>query len=173
MTTTTADQFQLSADPTESFEFKAFILLDSIVTRIKLRILIELVRLSFLGFYDRFEKFLDQIQQHEDDAMGEEGMAAVLAQRARLAQNVQTLVARLEPMLSVRFKNANLAEYVAGKDRIEALRLFIAHTGLEQQAEEMIEQSKTEFLSNFARRRLTREQKNRLLENHRKISTTR
>jgi hypothetical protein len=173
MTTTTADQFQLSIDPTESFEFKAFILLDTIVRRIKLRLLIELVRLSFLGFYDRFEKFLEQVQQYEDDAMGEEAITAILAQKLRLAQNVRTLVARLEPMTSVPFKGVNLGEYVAGKERIEALRLFIAHAELEQQAEEMIEQSKTEFLSNFARRRLTREQKNRLVEKHRKISTIR
>jgi hypothetical protein len=173
MTTTTADQFLLSADPTDSYEFKAFILLDSIVTRIKLRGLIELVRLSFLGFYDRFETFLDQIQHAEDDVVGEEAVAALLAQKLRFAQNVKTLVARLEPMTLVPFKDGNLAEYVAGKERIETLKLFITSTILEHQAEEMIEQSKTEFLSNFARRRLTRDQRNRLIENYRKISSVR
>ncbi len=173
MTTTTADQFQLSADPADSYEFKAFILLDSIVTRIKLRGLIELVRLSFLGFYDRFETFLDQIQQAEDDVVGEEAVASVLAQKLRLAQNVKTLVARLEPMTHVPFRGGNLGEYVAGKERIETLKLFITSTTLEHQAEEMIEQSKIEFLSNFARRRLTREQRNRLIENYRKISSIR
>jgi len=173
MTTITADQFLLSADPTDSYEFKAFILLDSIVRRIKLRGLIELVRLSFLGFYDRFETFLDQIQKAEDDVLGEEAVATVLAHKLRLAQNVKALVARLEPMTHVRFKDGNLADYVAGKERIETLKLFITSTMLEHQAEEMIEQSKTEFLSNFARRRLTKEQRNRLIENYRKISSVR
>jgi len=76
-------------------------------------------------------------------------------------------------MTHVPFKGASLGEYVAGKERIETLRFFIRSTTLEQQAEEMIEQSKTEFLSNFARRRLTREQRNRLIENYRKISSVR
>lgn len=52
-------------------------------------------------------------------------------------------------------------------------KLFITSTTIEHQAEEMIEQSKVEFLSNFARRRLTREQRNRLIENYRKISSVR
>jgi len=173
MTTITADQFLLSADPTDSYEFKAFILLDSIVRRIKLRGLIELVRLSFLGFYDRFETFLDQIQQAEDDVLGEDAVATVLAHKLRLAQNVRMLIARLEPMTHVPFKGGNLADYVAGKERIQILKGFIASTMLEHQAEEMIEQSKIEFLSNFARRRLTREQRYRLIENYRKISSVR
>jgi len=170
MTTTTADHFTLFADPAESFEFKAFILLDSIILRIKLRGLIELTRLSFLGFYDRFEKFLGQIQYVEDDALGEQAMKAVLAQRLRLAENVEMLVARLEPMMRVQFKDSNLGEYVAGKDRIDVLKFFIKNTRFEHKAEEMIEESKVEFLSRFARRKLTREQRLLLLEKYRKIS---
>ncbi len=45
MTTTTAEQLHPFPDPTESFEFKAFILLDTIVARVKLRVLIELTKL--------------------------------------------------------------------------------------------------------------------------------
>jgi hypothetical protein len=170
MTTTTADHFALFADPSESFEFKAFILLDSIIVRIKLRGLIELTRLSFLGFYDRFEKFLSQIQYIEDDTVGEEAMKAVLSQRLRLAQNVERLVARLEPMTHVPFKDSNLGEYIAGKDRIDVLKFFIKNTRFEHEAEELIEHSKIQFLSRFARRKLTREQKNLLVEKYRKIS---
>ena len=170
MTTTTADQFPLFADPTDSFEFKAFILLDSIVTRARLRVLIELTRLSFLGFYDRFEKSLDQLQFMEDEALGEETAKAVVGQRLRLATTVETLLARLEPMTRVTFKSSNLGEYVAGRERMDTLRLFIKGSKIDQQAEDMIEQSKVEFLSSFARRRLTKQQQNLLIEKYRKFS---
>lgn len=170
MTTTTADQFPLFTDPTDSFEFKAFFLLDSIITKARLRVLIELTRLSFLGFYDRFEKFLEQLQLAEDEAIGEETAKAVVGQRLHLAASIETLLARLDPMTRITFKGSNLGEYVAGKDRIDTLRLFIKSARIDQQAEDKIEQSKVEFLSSFARRRLTKHQQSLLVEKYRKFS---
>jgi len=170
MTTTTADQFPLFTDPTQSFEFKAFILLDSIITRARLRILIELTRLSFLGFYDRFEKSLDQLQIMEDEATGEEMVKMVMGRRLHFATSIETLLARLEPMTRIPFKGSSLGEYVAGRDRIETLKYFIRGAKIDQQAEDLIEQSKTEFLSSFARRRLTKQQQALLVEKYRKFS---
>ncbi len=73
-------------------------------------------------------------------------------------------------MTKLPFKGSDLADYVAGKDRIEVLRFFIKNTRFEHEAEEIIEHSKVEFLSRFARRKLTREQRNLLVEKYRKIS---
>jgi hypothetical protein len=169
MTTTTAN-FPLLPDPTESFEFRAFILLDLIVARVKLRAVIELARLSFLGFYDRLEKFVDQLQRAEDDAVGEAAVKAIVEQRLRLATNVERLLSRLEPMAQVPFKRSSLGDYIAGIDRIEVLKAFIRIAKAEEAAEDLIERSKTEFLSEFARRRLTKHQRDLLIEKHRKFS---
>jgi len=73
-------------------------------------------------------------------------------------------------MTSVKFKGTNLDEYVAGKDRISALKSFIRRAKMEHEAEELIENSKVDFLSEFARRKLSKHQRDLLVEKHRKIS---
>jgi hypothetical protein len=169
MTTATAG-LSLFTDPTESFEFRAFIFLDLIVARLKLRVLIELARLSFLGFYDRLEKSLDQLERAENEIIGEAEIKAIVEHRLHLASNIETLLGRLEPMTRMQFKNSTVGDYVAGKDRIETLRAIIKSAKIEHRAEELIENSKIEFLSEFARRKLTKHQRDQLVERHRRLS---
>jgi hypothetical protein len=169
MTTATATP-SFFADPTASFEFRAFIFLDLIVSRVKLRILIEFARLSFLGFYDRLEKSLEQLAQAENAASSEPDIKMVVEYRMQLASSMDSILARLEPMMRIVFKDSTLGEYIAGRDRIDTLRATSSNIKLEQEAEGLIEHSKTEFLSQFARRRLTKTQRELLIERHRKLS---
>jgi hypothetical protein len=171
MTTTTADRFS-PFDPAQSFEFKAFLFFERLVATVKVRILVELARLSFLGFFDRFESFLDELQLAEDESTSEQDIRAVLDQKIKLVKNIERLVTSLESMRGVSFKKSNLAIYVAGKERIEMLGNFLKSTALEQGVEEQIEEAKTDFLSTFARRKLTREQRALLIEKYRKLSAS-
>ena len=169
MTTITADRFP-AFDPAESFEFRAFLLLDAVVARVRARILVELVRLSFLGFFDRFESFVDSLQKAEDESASETEIHTVLEHKMKLAASIERLMKSLDSMARVPFRESNLAAYVAGDGRIEALRDFVSSAQLEQGIENQIEQAKTEFLSTFARRKLTREQRRVLIDKYRKIS---
>lgn len=169
MTTTTADRFP-AFDPAQSFEFRAFLILDRVVTKVHLRILVELTRLSFLGFFDRFESFLSSLLLAEDEAMSERGIREILEQKVKLAKSIERLVKSLESMGHVPFRNSSLAVYIAGNDRIETLKSFVNSAKLESGIEDQIEQAKLDFLSTFARRKLTREQRNLLVEKYRKIS---
>jgi hypothetical protein len=169
MTTTTADRFP-EFDPAQSFELRAFFLLDPIVAKVRARILVELTRLSFLGFFDRFESFLDSVQLAEDEATSEHEVCEILSQKDKLAKSIERLVNSLDSMARVPFRDSSLAVYVAGNSRMEILKAFVASAKLERGIEDQIEQAKLDFLSKFARRKLTRDQRQLLVEKYRKIT---
>jgi hypothetical protein len=169
MTTTTANRFS-PFDPAESIEFKAFLFLERLVAMARVRILVGLTRLSFLGFFDRFESFISEMQLAEDEATTEHDVRFILDRKIKLAKSVERLVASLDSMARVPFRASNLAIYIAGRERIEVLKAYLKSTSLEQGMEEEIEQAKVDFLSTFARRKLTREQRTLLVDKYRKIS---
>lgn len=169
MTTATYDQYLLS-DPTESYTFKVGLFFDRLVARVTVRVVVETARLLFLGFYAEFETFLDGIESAEEQSRTESEFKGLWERKLRVAQNTAQLVKQLESLAGVTYKGKDLVNYLVGRDRLGGLKLFVEATGFEQKGEAILAHAKREFLVAYGKRRLSRGQREALLEKHKELS---
>ena len=163
MTTITYDQL-VARDPTESSLFKCAMVFDRVVAKLKLKFLIEVMRLLMLGFYEDFRCFVQATDGAEAQAEKQAQFMAVQKLKLAAAANTAKLISRLESLDGVPYKGGNLLDYILGRDRLDDLRLFVKATRVEHQAEEVLDQAKSQFLSSFAKRRLSKSQQTALLQ---------
>ncbi len=157
-------------DPTDSILYRAAVLFDGLLRRVKLGILVEISRLLFLGFYEDFRIFLDAIEQAEGASVNAGEFEAVWSCKLRVANKIAVLVARLESIGAASYKDTSLIHYIAGKERLEGLKLFVQATDVERQGEEILTRTKGAFLTSFAQRKLTQNQQASLLEKYKELA---
>ncbi len=169
MTSVTYDQL-VCMDPTSTYQFKGVILLERLITRIRLRFLLEMTRLLMLGFYDDFQTFLQNVESAEHRSRSESEFRAIFGCKLRAAQATSGMIERLQILEGLRYRERDLLDYLIGRDRLEELSLFVKATMIENEAEGMLDEAKREFLKSFAKRKLTKVQRAAILQKYDELS---
>ncbi len=168
MTTATYDQLTCP-DPTETYAFKAGLFVDRLLARLRVRLLVEVARLLFLGFYDDLQNFLRTIQLAEERAQSEAEYKAIWNHKAKVALKTAELVSQLESIGNVRYGSRGLVDYVVGADRLDQLKLFVEISQFEQAGEAILAQAKRDFLTAYGKRAPSKTQRTALLEKHKEL----
>jgi hypothetical protein len=160
----------LAADPTQAFTFKAGMFLNRLQRRFRFRIIVEIARLLFLGFYEDFVEYGDLLETAEAGSKNATDFEAVWRRRLRAARDIERLIATFESMQGASYQGRDLVEYVIGSERLEHLRAFVVATRLDERAETAIAQAKRQFLRTFATRKLSNAQRTAFVEKYRALS---
>jgi hypothetical protein len=169
MSSVTYDEL-VGTNPTDSFFFKAGMLLNRVQRRVRFRLVVEMARLFFLGFYEDFVRFAEALDEAESRSRDAAEFEKVWSCRLNAAEKIERLVECFDSMRHFRYKGKNLVDYVIGDERLEQLRAFVQGTRVDEQAELAISRAKNGFLSTFAARRLNRTQRSALLEKYREMA---
>jgi len=168
MSATTYDRFA-SLDPTNTPLFRMAMILQRMTAAAKLRVLVELTRLVLLGFYDDFCRFIDHVEQAENQSQGEAGFSAVSSLKLSTAEKTSKLIQRLERMKHVSYKGTNLIDYLIGDNRLEEMSLFVQMVKLEAEGEQILAKAKMGFMAAFGKHKLSKNQRTALLEKYREL----
>lgn len=169
MSVTTYEQFA-SIDPTQSFLFKAALVLERAVAAMRIRVLIEVARLVMLGFYDDFRTFVDMVERVESQSRTEAQYTAIWSSKVKASENTEKLIHHLEALASFTYRGRNLVDYVMGADRLQHMKLFVEMVRVERQGEEILGRARKDFLAAFARHKLTNSQRTALLLKYKEMS---
>ena len=158
-----------SLDPTKTFLFKAAMLFEGLVLKLKLRVLMQICRLLLLGFCEDFRIFVREIELAEDRSRSEAEYKLVWSFKSEAAGNVARLVDKLESMQGSFYSARTLPDYLIGEERLEELKMFIRLTQVECEADGLIDAAKKDFLRSFAKRQLSKSQQAAFLRKYEEL----
>lgn len=144
-------------------------ILQRLTAAAKLRVLVELTRLVLLGFYDDFCRFMDDMEQAENQSQSEAVFSTVWSLRLSAAEKTSKLIQRLERMKDVSYKGRSLLDYLIGDNRLEEMSLFVQMVKLEAEGEQILAKAKRDFMAAFGKRKLSKNQRTALLEKYREL----
>jgi len=159
----------LPLDPTSSSSFRLFRLFERLLVWARIRFVIEMARLFFLGFYEDFRRFLVGLERELDRSETEAQYKLLWAIKAEASEKMDVLLDHLGPLEHYRYKGQGLVEYLIGAQRLQELRLFVKATKLEGEAEGLIDGTKVAFVTSLAQRQLTESQRIAMLEKYREL----
>lgn len=159
-------------DPTNSNYYKATLFLERLLLRFRLRLVVETAHLLFLGFFEDFRIFLQRIEDAENASQSEAEFMAVWNCKTKVGEKTSRLVSSLESIGNYVYKGRDLVDYVAGRDHLEEMKLFVRVVQFEREAEGALNQTKMAFLTAFGQRKLTQNQRSALLKKYRELTET-